>query len=245
MARCQLLELCQELRDIIYEYALLDERLERNGEPKLVATNGTAGWQLHNAPPQTPTWLSLLQTGNHRLHAEVTDFLVRSRQRRPDNAEPAAAKATLVLAHPSCSVCWDCLPLPPTQLPVLDLHVKIRNIFGSAMRSPPGALAEAVAQVIERYRCHGPYLSRANPLEKAIELERVRVTLAAPEDQSCCYGNPWMQLRSHYSCLTWALGEIVRARTRAGLGPVVVEARMEGGVWESIGGKGDEKVTAG
>ena len=159
--------------------------------------------------------------------------------------EPTAAKATLVLAHPSCSVRWDSLPLPPTQLPALDLHVKISNVFGSAIRPPSRALAEAVVQVVERYRSHGPRLSRASPLEKAIEVERVRITLAAPEDQSCCYGNPWMQLRSHYSCLKWALGEIMREGRGKGVGRVVVDARVEGRAWESVICKGGEKVIAG
>lgn len=92
--------------------------------------------------------------------------------------------------------------------------------------------------LIQRYCTHSPRLARSQPLLRPLQLDKVRITLAEPDQREMGfeYGNPWMQMQSHYSSLKWGLGVVVReAEAEVGMvGVGVVETTFRGKGWESV-----------
>lgn len=258
MARCRLLELCQELRDMIYEYAFAEDHSLEEGEarqtlftektdttpPTLSADDrgpDPHGWHIcYPSASAQPTWLALSKC-NHQLRAEILDFLAR--QHHKPNPSPPEARGSIHLAYPSCTSTITSLPAPPANCHSLHLTLHLSNLYHAAMLPPSAALAAAVWSTVQRYTTHGPRLHRTTPLARPLHLDTLKVELAGPADRDLvfAYDNPWMQMASHYSCLKWRLGQLARAETAGELsgrdGRVeirMIRMRLVGREWERV-----------
>lgn len=244
---------------MIYEYALVEDHLleeeEAHQTPSNDKTETTSsslstnnggpdphGWHFH-LPHQSlvqPTWLALSRC-NRQLHSEVLDFLAR--QHHKSNPSLTEARGTLHLAYPSCTPTMTYLTALPAHCQSLHFTLHLSNLYHTATLPPSAALAAAIWSVVQRYISHGPRLHRPTPLAQPLHLDTLKVELAGPADRDLvfAYGNPWMQMTSHYSCLKWRLGQLARAETavEGGMrdGRVwvrTIQARFAGRKWERV-----------
>ena len=249
MAHSLFLELCQELRDIIYDHTLSEddhalgkhkEALDGDG----LETSGMAdeyGW-YHRYPStfSPPTWLALMKT-SRQLKCDITAFLARRQKQRPKpGALSPGVRARVHINHPHCTTEILSIPGPPTRAHALHLEVHISSLFDSANLSPSNAVSTVIWQTLQHYRTHGPRLGRHAPLTEPLRLQKMRISLAGPEERDLVftYGNPWMQLQSHYSSLKYGLGEFARAAEDDGkgfnCGVGMIETSFAGRQWEQV-----------
>lgn len=209
MARCQFLETCQELRDMIYEYALVDDITDEEEDEAVQDAlfgeqHDTRGhelllsrWKLQYRPlPRSPTWLSLLRC-NRQLAKEVRTFMASKHSQ-----SEAVAKATVYLKYPYCTTQWQTLPRHPADIETLDLLIKVDYMYHPDIQPPSDKLFAIVFELMKRYTHHGPYLARVSKLGRPLSLENVRLTFTLPHrNMDYIYGNPRMQLMMLYESL--------------------------------------------
>lgn len=254
-SNCAFLDLCQELRDMIYEHALADDEDEIDHDNYSPASDGQydheillldsasrgssdkpdPGWQHHlptTLPP--PTWLTLQRTCRQLRH-EVRDFLARRAAKSA--SQTPEIRAHLTLDHPHA---WTRITsIPPLSLlgkggQVLHITLHLRSLYNPTTLPPSPALGQAIWSLVRRCTTHGPHLSRHSPLHTPLPLAKLKLHLVAPEEaemRAHPYGNSWMQLWSYWSCLKWSLGVLARSASEGGKegnGQAGVVGRVEG-----------------
>lgn len=208
MASCQLLSLPQELRDLIYEFALSRGQPEADDSKqtpsyrsnRLPFNNARWEWDTHYpCRPPACAYLSLVQC-NRQLHREVYDFVCKPHEEPEDNT----AELSLVLSYPLLTSTWAFIPGPLERIKNLEILVKVDHMYHPAYMTagPHNAILTAVFDVLKRYIHPGVHLAKPSELVEPLHLDTVRITLAPPEpfeDMTHVYGFPAQQLESLFN----------------------------------------------
>lgn len=260
MNRCRLLQLCQELRDLIYEYAFLEDLEPNNDNDDASKSHPTLrsplnandseedqyGWLYsYPSPSGPPAWQTLMAC-NRQLRSEIQDFLSRLHH---TTTSPSTAHMTVHLDQPLCTA--KITPFPTLHLGrrephTLHLTLHLHSLYHSSLLAPSHAIPHALWRLYQHYTTRGPRLKRPHPLSQPLRVETLRIQLATPSDDevsgAMAYGNPWMQLHSNYSRFKWTLCVFARAREEAAMprwdgegmeGLRRVETRFRGR-WEGV-----------
>jgi hypothetical protein len=207
------LNLCQELRDIIYNYALdadfLDVHLQTQLKERTTRQQHDA-WTVHyDKSPPAATFLSLLLTCR-QMHHDLESYLCQKARCS------STAKLELKTAWPHMVPQWTSIPRPPAQLTDLHITVKISNLFDPAlsMTDQHRILLRPIFEVLQRYVRYGPYMSRQQPLLQPLKIGNVRIALfsAIPLDEmTWVFGNPGERLEMLHAQLKPLLARLARS----------------------------------
>lgn len=220
MATSAFLSLPQEIRDLIFEFAIGEDaydadqvRLSSGYRTKRIPIGNNNRWAFechHPAQAPFPEYLCLMLC-NRQLEREIRKFL-----QRPQEASRAPAKLTMLLEYPNMWLTWTQLPDPPRQTETLDLLVKVSHMYHPAYISQgsQNAILTAVSDTLKRFVYRGPYLSRPSALSHPLHLETVRITVAPPvpfEDMKQTYGFPAQQLETLFTAFKALLQRFCRS----------------------------------
>ena len=237
-----LLNLPQEVRDLIYEYALT----ENNGRTiddqntsahRRVKRQATAHerwlWSIHY-PATAPhsTYLSILSC-NRQLRDEIREHVTQLQK-----ARPPTAKLLLVMAYPDLWPSWHHVPGPPDQIKTLDILVKVDHMYHPAFMThgPHNAILTTVFEIVKRFCYLGPHLARPSVLRQPLQLITVRITMAPPvpfEEMTHVYGFPKPQLEALFR----EFKMLLRRMCTSGIlfdAVHTFEVRVVGSEWERI-----------
>ena len=135
MTSCPFLELPQELRDLIFEYAITEHDQGRKDETRLFdyrtrrlpVSNDRWNWNVHydNQAPVS-TYLSLMLC-NSQLRYELREFV-----QNMQIDQQSSSKITLLMAYPSVTPAWSYIPGPPENISALEILVKVDHMYHPA-----------------------------------------------------------------------------------------------------------------
>ena len=239
MATCPFLRLPQELRDLIFEYALSEDRIENETAASLThrikrQSTGNERWEwnvYYDSAAPTAAYLSLMLC-NRQLRKEVQQFLGGS------DDQPPPSKTTVVIAYPIVTTVWTHVPRPPDKTTILDILLKIDHIYHPVFIShgAHNAILTTVFGLLKRYIHRGPHLARPSPLPRPLELDTVQITLAPPvpfEEMTYVYGFPAQQLETLFNDFKRLICRLARSGIPFGsIG--AFDLRLEGKEWHRI-----------
>ena len=239
MPTCPFLTLPQELRDLIFKYALTEDRISLEDgtacHDRRIKQLRTERWEwtvayASNAPISAS--VSLMRC-NQQLHLEMKEYLQNG-----DESSTSLAKLTTLMAYPSLVPTWTHIPAPPEKIDMLDILVKVDYMYHPALMSlgPHNAILTTIFEMLKRYIHRGPHLAKPTPLVQPLELKTVRITVAPPvpfEEMTYVYGWLAQQLKGLYD----QFKALMRRFGRSGIvfGSIgAFELRLEGQDWERI-----------
>ncbi|KAK3672907.1 hypothetical protein LTR78_007260 [Recurvomyces mirabilis] len=219
---CQprLLEMCQEVRDTIFKYAIEDELQAPTASTDSNISSVKAqrsGWTLHyDKKPPGPVYMNLMLT-NRQLHQEIQTYLAHTSHYCP------SAEMILEASRPDLTIQWSRLSCPPEHIHDLTFHVRVSNLFDPALNSTlyqHDVLLRPIYEVLKRFATHGPFVGRAKPLAQPLRLRTVKFVIASAiplEDMIHVYGSPQTQLDMLHSRLLLLLTRFARSGLLAGI----------------------------
>lgn len=236
MAKATFLTLPQEIRDLIFEFAIGEDaynadvvRLASGYRTKRIPIGNSNRWAWecrHASQAPFPEYLCLMLC-NRQLEREIREFL-----NRPQDASRRPAKLVMLLEYPNLWLTWTQLPDPPRQIETLELLIKVSHMYHPAYisRGSQNAILTAVSDTLKRFVYRGPHLSRPSALPKPLHLKTVRITVAPPiafEDMKQTYGFPAQQLEALFA----GFKALLQRFCRSGLPFQLIDAfevRLEG-----------------
>lgn len=220
MAISPFLNLPQEIRDLIFEYATSEDayhedlvRVSSTYRTKRLSIGNSCrwAWQSHRqARAPFPEYLCLMLC-NKQLEREIRRFL----QRPQDGLRPPA-RLTMLLEYPDMWLTCTQLPMPPRQIETLEILVKVNHMYHPAYISvdSQNAILTAVSDTLKRFVYRGPHLSRPSNLSTPLHIKTVRINVAPPipfEDMKQTYGFPTQQLESLFASFKALLQRFCRS----------------------------------
>ncbi|KAI5359414.1 hypothetical protein Slin14017_G103160 [Septoria linicola] len=239
-----LLALPQELRDLIYKYAL-DEVLpwpsgfqewskscsiredDRDALPT-DARHDTNGGLIFHFPAHgpRPAWYNLLlccRTTNKDIRQIVSTTAL--------NQVPSLSPAVLDLSITSttATTTWQRLPCHPQQISTLQINIRLAHLWDTGIISgapqSDNKIIRALFRFLQQYCKYGPHFSRKTPLARPLQLNTALLTVEpafSTEESEYFFGNPSQQLATVSGVLMIWLGRLARSGLLSGsLGKIV------------------------
>lgn len=232
------LGLPQELRDLIFEYAINTETVptdlgkEERSESTFDISHRHLLWRVSGTDgAPAATYLNIMRC-NRQLRNEIGLFLQHP---KPDQA---TAKLELNLTYSLVTPRWTAIPAPPEQTSVLDINIKLGHMWHPALEGADAhePILRPVFEILKRYISYGPNFGKPSRLQQPLKLDTVRMTVdsAVPvEDMTYVFDNPTLRLQLLFEQFKMSLTRLAHS----GLPPDrlgAVEVRMDGWDWSRI-----------
>ena len=230
---CQskLLEVCQEVRDAIFQQAI-EQDVRDSAAPTDLNTSSVQAqqsqWTLHyerTAP--APVYLNIVST-NRQLYQEIHTYMARSIHACPP------AEMVLSAAYPQATAAWSRMSCPPEHIRDLILRVKLSNLFDPALSTTTGQhdiLLRPIYEVLKRFTTHGSFLAREKPLVQGLKLRTASIVIGSAiplADMIYVYGSPQAQIDMLHDRLKPLLTRLAGSGVLAGIVDKELELCNEG-----------------